>query len=827
MRRGPTWGVIVCCAGAVLLAAPVSTPGVAAADPQSAAPQSLAATTAGHVRTATLDGASGDPVLDARTHTIYVPSGYSDPSPRPTGTVVDVLDANACSTTATRQCRVVARIHDARHPTLVTVGRSDTLYLTNADGTIRVVNGHTCNATVRRGCRRRPLATIKGGPSRVCTTALSPDRRTLYEVGCGSEVVAVDVARCWVKTQRGCGDHRITFLASRPGHRVNPRAIGIDPRQHTLYVAGPGHLYAYDVRRCTGRLGRGCAHPKVSTLPGDPVTITVDAATGTAFVKEDAQRGVRVFGTEHCNAHRRSGCRSTVRVLTGDAGSTVHPFASSAATSVALDRAAHTAYVVNGYDDTLSAIDLRTCTGSSLRGCPVHAVAQDATPDRVAPAVWHPSTAIFVPGTRALVELEAWRGRRLQAVDPHGCDAATRTTCRSPATYLQNSPLGTPLVDPATGTMYAADETRHAVDVLPAAACTPDTPTGCVPVATIPLGHPAASPGVIDPATRTLYVQTTTGVLSVINLAQCTAADTSGCSTSLVTTVPIPGPQGASLTVRSAPELDPVTHSLYVAESTAQISVLDTTTCNAQTVSGCGPIGTLSVAASGGVETGSTSAFVVDPATDTLYLAYEPVPQAIQRLAVVDLSTCNATSSSGCATVSARQTDVLADGGLALDAGHHTLYAVGYPVQLHQVGILSLLDTASCNAQTLAACGPQATVRLGRVPTNIALDPVTHTVAVADTAQARLSFVAGATCNADTPTQCPTRAPSVGTDSAPDGVAIDPGTGTVYAATGEPTVADFPEFYDEYAANTHLGGFVVDSYGQPGSFTVLSEPPAS
>jgi DNA-binding beta-propeller fold protein YncE len=129
-------------------------------------------------------------------------------------------------------------------------------------------------------------------------------------------------------------------------------------------------------------------------------------------------------------------------------------------------------------------------------------------------------------------------------------------------------------------------------------------------------------------------------------------------------------------------------------------------------------------------------------------------------------------------------------GGLAFDAGTHSLYTVD------QGGSISVLDTGRCNADAARGCSTDrvGTISLppGSGPRGIAIDTATDTVYVADRSVNEVSVINGATCNATdrsgcTPTSTlladPSGPPVVKTvrvGDFPDGIAVDPGTDTIY-----------------------------------------------
>src|SRR5258708_960805 len=140
-------------------------------------------------------------------------------------------------------------------------------------------------------------------------------------------------------------------------------------------------------------------------------------------------------------------------------------------------------------------------------------------------------------------------------------------------------------VDPAPTTVYAGSGTEAKIDVINTTTCHAGNPSGCRPVATIPMAHTDANftGQSIDPATHTLYASDPfSGLVSVINISTCNAEHTAGCSASWPTiSVGIfPGP----------PAFENATKTLYVpvGSRSNKVAVIDAAACNATDATGCG-----------------------------------------------------------------------------------------------------------------------------------------------------------------------------------------------------------------------------------------------
>lgn len=123
---------------------------------------------------------------------------------------------------------------------------------------------------------------------------------------------------------------------------------------------------------------------------------------------------------------------------------------------------------------------------------------------------------------------------------------------------------------------------------------------------------------------------------------------------------------------------------------------------------------------------------------------------------------------------------------LALDPATHTIYvANGNNDNGPNAGgnTVSIIDARHCNAQDVSSCqGPWPTITVGNLPSTIAIDQHTGTVYVTDTGDNTVSVFNGATCNALVTSGCGQRPATVPVGLAPLGIYADPANHTVYIA---------------------------------------------
>ncbi len=348
----------------------------------------------------------------------------------------------------------------------------------------------------------------------------------------------------------------------------------------------------------------------------------------------------------------------------------------------------------------------------------------------------------------------------------------------------------------------------------------------------------AGGPGMAewDPGNDTIYVpvQCATSycqsneagkVVDVVNAATCNATSGSGCR--VVATAPADGPLGAAV--------DPTTGTVYVFDNppggTATISLLDGRTCNGTVTRGCQRVvGKIAVGANAFMVAGA-----VDAATRTLYVA-----SPSHGIYVVDIAKCNDLFTTGCGQHPAIVKDDRGPGQLDVDTATNTVYAAdqGNPnLSSSNGGTVTVIDGNTCDASEQSGCGTdQSVVPVGNGVSAVAVDQATNTVYVADSEGVSLidgercsslrlsgchatthavptgagssdvvvdskdqtvfaldgnddtlSSINAATCNANTPNECPALAPSqreapeVGPGAAQNDLIVTPGNQTAYA----------------------------------------------
>ena len=360
---------------------------------------------------------------------------------------------------------------------------------------------------------------------------------------------------------------------------------------------------------------------------------------------------------------------------------------------------------------------------------------------------------------------------------PFGAHAFPAAIGTLPRVLVGDTPQ-TSAIDPATRTVYVANQNDNSVSVVDARTCNARDVTGCgTPPATIPVADGPFGIAIND-ATHTIYVtHSYSNVVSVINGRTCNATNTSQCGRTPPTVTVGDGPVGVAV--------DPATNTVYVTNSGPgmdgsgdTVSVIDGATCNAQRTSGCGQTPAT-------VHVGHLPFFAtVDAAHKTLYVT-DAFDNAVS---MINTATCRAGVTAGCAQVPPTAAVGNFPVHLLVDRRTETLY-----VGNNNEPTVSVINAATCNATASAGCaGPRITLNVLGGPDALALNEATQTLFVANNGPgpgtqttSTVSIVDATTCNARTTWGCHRPAPAALTGANPGGLSVDEPTNTVYATTFE------------------------------------------
>jgi DNA-binding beta-propeller fold protein YncE len=274
--------------------------------------------------------------------------------------------------------------------------------------------------------------------------------------------------------------------------------------------------------------------------------------------------------------------------------------------------------------------------------------------------------------------------------------------------------------------------------------------------------------------------------------------------------------------------MDPATHTIYVANGNNDdgppaggdtVSVIDARHCNAQDIARCkGPWPTITIG--NRKPTDLPSGIAIDVKTDTVYVANV----GANTVSVFNGATCNATVTTGCGQIPAEVPVGLQPITLAADPANHTVYVVNYgaPALGGPPGnstTVSMIDSATCNATDLTGCPttPPPTVNVKAAPDDVAVNRATHTVYVTTIgthrAQNGWAVFDADTCNATVQSACGAIGRLIGDPIGPNAAEVDPANDTLYSANYDNTISAF-DLRHCWAGD--LGGCAAQ---QPGTVT--------
>jgi DNA-binding beta-propeller fold protein YncE len=440
-----------------------------------------------------------------------------------------------------------------------------------------------------------------------------------------------------------------------------------------------------DGATCNGHTGRGCGRTPASvTVGASPSAVAVDRATDTVYVADYVNEfnggSVSVINGARCNARTTAGCGDTPPAVPTGIGTG----------SAAVDQALHTVFAVNQGDNTLSAINARTCNGKVTSGCHRRPPNQQAAAPGHGPG-YNPGPSAFAllqrTGTAYVVNIGGVN--ILSVTSVRRCNAITTAGCRAeaPAVPEHESLLS---ADPATGTIYASNLSLPQIDVINSATCRAGRHTGCAPVAEIPVKDPQANVGAVDHGSHTLYAADpfadtvyapnagagfSGDTVSVINGAACNGTDHSGCGHLAATVMVGRGPFGVAVNDQA--------HAVYVTnnangDSPGTLSVINSAACNGTHTTGCQQHFPT-------MPTGRAPLLVAaDAHTSTVYVTdFESA-----AVTILTGSPSRPKAASDCRTAAREQPTGSGPFGIAVDDRAHTVYvANGYlPGSLSIVG---------------------------------------------------------------------------------------------------------------------------------------------
>jgi len=525
---------------------------------------------------------------------------------------------------------------------------------------------------------------------------------------------------------------------------------------HTPSAAGPLARIVGLAHGPSGKPFKPGGFPSIA-VGSFPVGVGIDTARHTVYVANPGDGTVSVVDGATCNAGHTSGCDQTPPTVS----------VGNLSLFAAVDEQSHTVYVDNLFDNTISMIDTATCNAADHSGCGNTPPTVSVGSFPVNPAVDIATNTIYVPNNG---------DNTVSVIDGATCNSTDTSGCAHTHTIAVGSGPTALAIDQATNTIYVPNTNDNTVSVINGATCNGQVSSGCGQTpATIggvgnsPIGPTAVA---VDEASDTVYVTEPVndnfGTLAIINGATCNGTNHSGCGQTPATTPVGAGP----IWVTDSPD----THTVYVLnQEDSDLTVIDTTTCNATTTAGClATPATLAMGFEGG-------AVEVDPTNDTIYAT----SQGTFSVSVLDGDKCSGSHTAGCTRFAPTTTVGAGPQGIAADQATDTVYVGNRD---GNDGTLSVIDATRCNAATASSCsGGWPTVATGAGPQAVAVNERTDTVYTANAGQFlngghTVSVIDGASCNAHITSGCGKAPATVDVGNNPFDVAVNEATDTIYVA---------------------------------------------
>ena len=730
--------------------------------------------------------------LDRATNTIYVANGYNANGPTsPGGDTVSVIDGRRCDALDVSRCPGPwPTVKVGNLPSTLAVDQAtDTVYVTvSSDDTVAVFNGATCNALDTSGCGQAP-AHVRVGPGPFGIFA-DDANHTVYVANPGpnfdkTTISMINTLTCNASDLGGCASQ----TPARVPVAAGPSDFAVNQATRTVYVAAVPGVAAFDAGSCNATVLTGCAHigmlPAPASAPAGVNAVSVDSANNTIYAAPVPStipgNTISAFDGRTCNAADLAGCAA------GNPGTvTVAPAEGfEVAFWLVVDAPLHTVYVVNQKDDTLSAVDTNVCNGSHRPAC--------AT---LQPPTIHtgedPESVALNPATQTLYTANQVTND-VSVIDAARCNATITSGCRQPPPAMALTGPGASAADPAAATLYMAAGTST-VAMINTADCHASHLSGCAstPAMITVGGNPDAV--AVDGPAHTVYVANggtgSSGSVSVLNAATCNATDMAGCGPPATLQVPGGHPDGLAV--------DAATGTIYVATVTSSgpnlISVFNAAICDASHTAGCGQ--TPAVLSVGDSADGDYALnLAVNQATNTVYVTSvvtSTVPFGGDSVYVINGATCDAATTTGCGQTPATVKAGFNPWGIAVDQATDTIYTANIADGEHP-GTVSVINGATCNGTDHTGCGQTpATAAAGFGAVRVAIDPANRTAVVANIEDTSISIINTASCNAIITTGCHHAQPKLPAGRAPTAVTIDPTAGTIYTSNGDNTVSVIP-----------------------------------
>ncbi len=619
---------------------------------------------------------------------------------------------------------------------------TDTIYVANtSDNTISVIDGNYCDASDRSNCL--PIATMTNVGFGPVMPVFDPTTLTLYVTNAltesgddGNTVAVLDVANCNAHDTSGCARMPAAVITVSGSTGGFTPIMALDSALHTLYIGDgfDGPISMVDTDSCNASETSGCDHVLTATAAG--LSVQIDPSNQSVYVANTTIFDVTVFNAATCNAVTQSDCSTVSVAQLPDNFIPLVPGIDSTTHSLYVPLIANPDVIgeVLGYT---AVIDGSTCNSSDHSGC-------GQTP-RLVQSGNSPQQAMVDQTTETVYVLN-WGSASLSVIDAATCNGKDPGGCptRVPALATGFESILFAL-NPATHTIYQPTGLTNNVWVLDSSQCNARHLDGCTkfarvtPVGGTPVGLKE------NPDTHSLYVANagngnTGKTVSIIDTTQCNQSHPEGCHE-----------HWPEVKVGAAPRFVGVnrsTNTVYASLlGTNRVAVIDGSTCNSSTTSGCALLSHTPVGH-------QPQQIAIDEETNTIYVVNQGDNTFPSTMSIIDGTHCNGTDTSGCHQSWPVAPVGVSPQGLTFNPDDHTIYVTNT-----NDNTVSVIDTSHCHAGDSSGCAPVATFPVGAGPRAAGVVRDTNTLFVANRDDLSVSVIDGARCNGSNTSGCPQTAP--------------------------------------------------------------------
>jgi DNA-binding beta-propeller fold protein YncE len=268
-----------------------------------------------------------------------------------------------------------------------------------------------------------------------------------------------------------------------------------------------------------------------------PTAVAIDHAAHTAYVavSDGVTSQVAIVDTARCTARPSAHCTGAATAITLPGN--------PGPAALAYDSVNHTVYVADASTGNVSLINATTCNATHLSGCAT--APKVATLGLTAPGAITVDTA----GKFNAVYVADEGSNTVTVLNGKTCKATTTHGCSSVRTAIVGAAPSAIAVDHSVGTVYVANLAGDSVSMLREPACSKLASSCKFHARRVSLGAGTQPLALLaDRATKTVYIADSgTGAISFLNTAKCSMSKKAGCAKTPRRQSGITDPEGLAL----------------------------------------------------------------------------------------------------------------------------------------------------------------------------------------------------------------------------------------------------------------------------------------